>query len=147
MPKRKIENELSQSVENEKAVDPTKATQENTTPKTEGKKGLFSLFEKKQKENKKHTAVPVKITRFRADADVGLSSMQVEERISQGLVNKSGKKYSKSYRSIFLGNICTFFNLLCLIAGVALMLARAPLSQYLFVLIFLANIIFSRNFC
>ena len=143
MPKRKIENELSQSVENEKAVDPTKATQENTTPKTEGKKGLFSLFEKKQKENKKHTAVPVEITRFRADADVGLSSMQVEERISQGLVNKSGKKYSKSYRSIFLGNICTFFNLLCLIAGVALMLARAPLSQYLFVLIFLANIIFS----
>ena len=109
------------------------------TEKTEKKKLLpFSLPKKKEK-----ITQPVQVQRFRADADVGLSTAQINERVQQGLVNKTTKKYSKTYRSIFLGNICTFFNLLCLIAAVALMLARAPISQYLFVLIFLANIVFS----
>ena len=109
------------------------------TEKTEKKKILpFSLPKKKEK-----TTQPMQVQRFRADADVGLSTAQINERVQQGLVNKTTKKYSKTYRSIFLGNICTFFNLLCLIAAVALMLARAPISQYLFVLIFLANIVFS----
>jgi cation-transporting ATPase E len=59
------------------------------------------------------------------------------------LVNKTVKKYSKTYRSIFVGNICTFFNLLCLIAAIALLLAHAPLSQFSFVAIFLVNISWS----
>ena len=98
---------------------------------------------KKEKINKKQPQPQAEIRRFNADASEGLSKAQVEERIAQGLVNKTGKKYSKSYRSIFLGNICTFFNLLCLIAALMLLLARAPVSQFLFVLIFLANITFS----
>ncbi len=81
--------------------------------------------------------------RFNADADQGLSSSQVKERIEQGLYNKEGKKYSKSYKSIFLGNVCTFFNLLCLLAALALWAARAPLTQFSFVLIFGANIVVS----
>ena len=106
---------------------------------TEKKKILpFSLPKRKEKQPQVKD-----VKRFRADADIGLSTAQVEERVAQGLVNKTTKKYSKTYRSIFLGNICTFFNLLCLLAAVALMLARAPISQYLFVLIFLANIVFS----
>ena len=99
-----------------------------------------SLF--KRKKNTAETA-QVDVPRFDAKANEGLSSSQVEERVAQGLVNKSVKKYSKSYKSIFIGNICTFFNLLCLLAAVALLLARAPITQYLFVLIFLANISFS----
>ncbi len=102
-----------------------------------------TVEKKKEKINKKQPQPQVEVRRFNADASEGLSKAQVEERIAQGLVNKTGKKYSKSYRSIFLGNICTFFNLLCLIAALMLLLARAPISQYLFVLIFLANITFS----
>ena len=83
------------------------------------------------------------VQRFNADASEGLSKKQVEERIAQGLVNKTGKKYSKTYRSIFIGNICTFFNLLCLVAAIALLLARAPLSQFGFVAIFAINIVVS----
>ena len=99
-----------------------------------------SLFSK----NKKHTGqAQTDVRRFHADMNEGLSKSQVEERIAQGLVNKTGKKYSKSYRSIFVGNICTIFNLLCLLAMIALLIAKAPFSQYLFVLIFLANITFS----
>ncbi|MBE7077690.1 MAG: HAD family hydrolase [Clostridiales bacterium] len=101
-------------------------------------KSFRALFPKKKV--KKKTAVSVdEVTRFNATANEGLTSAQVEERIEQGLVNKSGKKYSKSYRSIFIGNICTGFNLLCLIAALALVLAGAPPTQYLFVLIFLIN--------
>ena len=99
--------------------------------------GKFSLFKNKQVQPQ------IEVRRFNADARDGLSSKQVQERIEQGLVNKTGKKYSKTYRSIFIGNICTFFNFLCLIAAVALLLARAPVSQFLFVAIFLCNIIVS----
>lgn len=93
---------------------------------------------------KKSGAVDVNsVTRFHARPNEGLSSAQVSARIAQGLVNKTGKKYSKTYRSIFIGNLCTFFNLLCLIATLALVIADAPITQFLFVLIFLCNICFS----
>ncbi len=92
---------------------------------------------------RKNTQPQKEAVRFFTDVNEGLTSSQVEERLKDGFFNKNAKKYSKSYTSIFLGNICTFFNLLCLIAAVALLLARAPFSQFTFVLIFLCNIIFS----
>ena len=115
----------------------------NQEPKNNGEKKKVKikfppLFKKKVKEEKK-----IDVKRFNALASEGLTTAQVEERKAQGLVNKTGKKYSKTYRSIFFGNICTFFNLLCLLAALALLLARAPLSQFMFVLIFLCNICFS----
>ena len=96
------------------------------------------FFKKKQK-----LAAPIAVKRIRALPSEGLTSAQVERRKAQGLVNKTGKKFSKTYRSIFFGNLCTSFNFLCLIAALALLLARAPLSQFMFVLIFLCNIFFS----
>ncbi len=98
---------------------------------------------KTNKINKKAAVPVVEVQRFHALASEGLSAKQVQERIDQGLVNKTTKKYSKSYRSIFIGNICTFFNLLCLIAAVALILARAPITQLTFVAIFLCNVVVS----
>lgn len=114
-------------------------------PKTDKEKRslkdrVASLFKRKKDTANEHQ---LDVPRFNATEKEGLSSAQVEERVAQGLVNKSVKKYSKSYKSIFIGNLCTFFNLLCLLAAVALLLARAPITQYLFVLIFLANISFS----
>ena len=106
--------------------------------KKKSKPAFSSIFKKKQK-----TEETVDVQRFNALASEGLTTAQVEERKAQGLVNKTGKKYSKTYRSIFFGNLCTFFNLLCLLAALALLLARAPLSQFMFVLIFLCNICFS----
>ncbi len=99
-----------------------------------------TLPPKKPVKKKKGQVETVPVQRFSADVNKGLSELQVQQRIEQGLVNKEGKKYSKTYRSIFVGNICTFFNLLCLIAAVLLLLARAPITQYMFVLIFLCNI-------
>ena len=95
----------------------------------------------KPEKNKKPTLLKEDVKRFNADANEGLDTAQVEERIAAGMVNKAQKKYSKTYRSIFVSNICTFFNLLCLLAALALLLARAPFSQFTFVFIFLANIL------
>ncbi len=107
---------------------------ENTENKTPNRKfgGIFQKSKKKEQRPE--------LKRFDARPNEGLSTTQVNERVEKGYVNKSGKKYSKTYRSIFVGNICTFFNLLCLIAAVALLLADAPLSQFLFVAIFFINI-------
>ncbi len=103
-----------------------------------------STQRKKTNKISKKSAVPVvEVQRFHALASEGLSAKQVQERIDQGLVNKTTKKYSKSYRSIFIGNICTFFNLLCLLAALALVLARAPITQLTFVAIFLCNVVVS----
>ncbi len=116
-----------------------KSVKERKPSEKKPKKNFLSkLFTKKQKPMQ-----AVNVQRFRATANYGLSTAQVQERTEQGLVNKSVKKYSKSYGSIFIGNICTFFNFLCLLAAVLLLLARAPISQFLFVLIFLCNIVFS----
>ena len=81
------------------------------------------------------------VERFESTPEKGLTSEQVELRFSQFLFNDVNKKYSKSYRSILVGNICTFFNLLCLIVAIAFVFAGATLSQYLFVLIFGANLL------
>ncbi len=112
----------------EKENQPKTGTKEKNAPK---KKGASSLTEQ------------LHVKRFHALASEGLSAAQVQERIDQGLVNKTGKKYSKTYASIFMGNLFTFFNLLCLLAALALLIAHAPISQFLFVLIFLCNIFFS----
>ena len=93
------------------------------------------------KDAKKKTLSVQEVQRFNALAGEGLSKAQVEERVAQGLVNKTTKKYSKTYCSIFAGNIFTMFNLLCALCAVALILARAPVSHFSFVLIFSANII------
>ena len=50
--------------------------------------------------------------RFNPSLDEGLTGEQVETRLNQFLFNDVNKRYSKSYIAIFVGNICTFFNLL-----------------------------------
>lgn len=121
---------------------------EQDLPETEKEKKHFSfekiknLFKWKDVDNEPDE-VFVNVEHYDVDPTQGLASEQVDERVAQGLVNKTSKKYSKTYKSIFIGNICTFFNLLCLICAVALLFAHAPLKQYLFVPIFLCNIFVS----
>lgn len=86
-------------------------------------------------------AINTKVERFTPDIKSGLSSEQVETRFKQYLFNDTNKKYSKSYASIFIGNICTFFNLLCLIAFIFLLLAGMKgITNYLVIVITAANI-------
>ena len=89
-------------------------------------------------------APPPKIRRCNAKAEEGLSTKQVNERIQKGYVNKTVKKYSKTYRSIFVDNICTFFNLLCLLCAVALLRAVSVPSFWRFCTLFCKPMEFFR---
>lgn len=80
------------------------------------------------------------IKKLSPDLTTGLNSDDVKERVNAGLSNKVSKNYSKSYLNIFVNNICTFFNLLGVIVCIALIIAKAQLSSFFFVLIYLANI-------
>ena len=77
----------------------------------------------------------ITVERFNPTESSGLSSVQVKSRIDAGLTNATAKKYSKSYLSIFVGNICTFFNLLGLIVCIALITVNAGIFDFVFVLV------------
>ena len=86
-------------------------------------------------------AVSTKVERFSPKLNKGLKAEQVETRFNQFLFNDTNKKYSRSYASIFIGNICTFFNLLCLFAAIALLIANTQgFSNYLVIVITTANV-------
>ncbi len=89
---------------------------------------------KKQKKNE------IAVERYSPAADIGLNKSQVAARTESGLTNKVKNTYSKNYINIFVGNICTFFNLLGLIVAIALIIIGAPISRFFFVLVYLANI-------
>lgn len=115
-----------------------------TTPppvQTENDEAENGAETKKKKNKNEKTNEAEEIVRFSPDTNTGLTDEQAALRMEQGLNNSEPKKYSKTYGSIFFGNICTFFNFLCLMATVALILAHAPLSQFTFVVIFCCNII------
>ena len=82
------------------------------------------------------------VTRFCPDEKSGLTSTQVNQRISEKLTNKTSKQYSKSYLNIFVGNVCTYFNLLGIIVFFAMLSIgnHAKLSDYFFVIFYIANI-------
>ena len=105
-------------------------------------KGDFDR-EKIKKYFKRHKKIDVNydVERFNPTLDGGLSSEQVNTRFGQFLFNQTNKNYSKSIASIFIENIFTFFNLLCLIAGIALIIAGTKgITNYLVIIITSANI-------
>ena len=79
--------------------------------------------------------------RFTPTAQSGLSYLQVESRVKDGLTNQTPQKYSKSYLNIFVSNICTFFNLLGLIVVIALIFSGAGIFDFVFVSVYLMNIV------
>ena len=113
------------------------APAENPAAQTLAKTEKTNKTNKPNKNQKEET----EIVRFLPDKNFGLTEAQVASRNEQGLKNSAPKKFSKTYGSIFFGNIFTFFNFLCVFAAVALALAHAPVSQFTFVLIFSCNIV------
>ncbi len=112
------------------------SAEENTAQSSVDLDAIRKQFKKKKGIEQSYEHV----NRYSPELDKGLSPAQVNERFSQFLFNDTNQKYSKSYASILLGNLCTFFNLLCVLAAIALAYAHAPLSQYFFVVIFSLNL-------
>lgn len=78
--------------------------------------------------------------RYNPEPQIGLSEQQLEERIASNLVNNTQKSYSKTYRQIFISNIFTFFNLLCIIIAVALIIVQSY-GDLFFMVVFLTNLV------
>ena len=74
------------------------------------------------------------------DETTGLSAGEVNARIKDGLTNAVSKKISKSYLSIFVGNIFSVFNLLGLIVFIALLSVHAQLFDFSFAVVYAINI-------
>ncbi|MGN0814076.1 MAG: HAD-IC family P-type ATPase [Candidatus Coproplasma sp.] len=123
--------------------DSTKDSEELSTETPTVAKDAFDK-DKLMRYFKRHPKYKVntKVERFSPKLNKGLDAAQVETRFRQFLFNDTNKKYSKSYASIFISNICTFFNLLCLLAFFALLIAGTKgISNYLVIFITGANII------
>ncbi len=81
-----------------------------------------------------------KIERYHPDVNQGLTAEQVKERFEDGYANRVEKKYSKSILGIFASNILTLFNLLGLIVFIGLVLVKADIMNFVFVIVYLVNI-------
>ncbi len=96
---------------------------------------IFKSFKRRKK------PINYKVGRFSPRLNEGLSAAQVETRFSQFLFNDTRNDHSKSYLNIFVSNICTFFNLLCLLAAIALVISGTKaITNYLVVIITVLNI-------
>ena len=79
--------------------------------------------------------------RYNPDPDYGLSPEVVAQRAEQGYDNFVKKKTGKSYLSIFMSNIFTFFNILTFIVAAALLVVGAGATQLFFIVIIFANVV------
>lgn len=92
----------------------------------------------KTKKVKKKKKEDVEIERFNPSYKEGLTSAQVAKRVEDGKTNFVNTKNTKTYKSIILGNIFTFFNILCLLVAIALISVGAW-GDCFFMIIVLAN--------
>ena len=130
----------SEALESDAIPGPAELTEENgeaaQPAETFDKQKIIKYFKRHPK-----MTVNTKVERFTPALDTGLNPEQVETRFKQFLFNDTNKQYSKSYASIFIGNICTFFNLLCLVAFIFLLIAGVQgITNYLVIVITAANI-------
>ncbi len=77
--------------------------------------------------------------RYYPTVEDGLNNEQINERITNNLTNCVKKSTSKSYLNIFYNNVCTFFNFLGLVVCLSLIFVQAPIGDFFFVVIYLAN--------
>lgn len=94
---------------------------------------------KKTKKDKKKKSKP-EPKRFDPLVSKGLTDEQVNERVLEGNTNYVENRNTKTYKSIFFGNIFTFFNLLCFVVAGALIAVNAW-SNLVFMLVILANMV------
>ena len=79
-----------------------------------------------------------KVARFEPSIEYGLNESQINQRIEEGMVNDNQKQYSKTYGQIFLNNILTFFNVLCMAVAAALIYVK-EYKNLTFLIILLCN--------
>lgn len=102
-------------------------------------KPKFAFFKSKQKQLEEESKLPKRVKRVKASHEKGLTADQVNERINKNQTNKTPNANVKTYRAIFFENIFTFFNILCILISISLMVVGS-FSNLLFMAIIVVNI-------
>ena len=102
------------------------------------KKNILEKRKKKEKIEEVKPLISENIERFNPSHEQGLNSEQVEQRRKENLINSATVKSSKSYASIFVKNIFTFFNMLWLVIAIAL-ICVGSYKDLIFILVVVAN--------
>ncbi|MBQ7453363.1 MAG: HAD-IC family P-type ATPase [Clostridia bacterium] len=138
--------EISQIQEPDTALSeqPAETVQEHETEpvqKPRKKEKIIKIKEPKGPKNAKNPedAKPIRVRRIKVDYKTGLTDEQVADRNSKGLNNDTPNTNVKTYRSIFVENIFTFFNMLCFAIFISLAVVGAWKSC-IFMFIIVANI-------
>lgn len=79
------------------------------------------------------------IRRYKAKYNRGLTLYQVNKRESEGLINKSSVKTSRTYKEILTKNLVSFFNILLIALGIIL-ICFGLWTSCVFLVILIANI-------
>ncbi len=98
---------------------------------------------KKEKDKAKKKQEKVSIfdaVRYFPTVEDGLSNDQIDERIEQGLVNVVEDNHNSIFK-IICKNFFTFFNMMYLVIFILLVTAKVPISNFLFVVIVLFNLL------
>ena len=104
------------------------------------KKHSLKKKEKNSKEQEEDDRIVIDetIERFYPSTDEGLSEEQVKGRTEAGLTNNEKLPTTKTYRSIFIKNIFTVFNMLWAVIAAAL-IAVGSYKDLLFIFVIVAN--------
>ena len=112
-----------------------------------GEPSLMDVFGQMLKAKKKKKAEPIvqkRVKRVKTDYQTGLTSDQVQERISKGQINITPNTNNKTIGKIICENVFTFFNILCFCVAIALVIVNIVYDQkwnnLLFMAIILVNI-------
>lgn len=114
--------------------------EESVSPSSEKKKAKGAPFIEAKEEKSDLRQIPPEIERFSPNPNVGLTSAQVEERLSQGMNNATKAGGSKSIGKIVSDNVFTYFNMLLLTIAILLMVFR-QFTQLSFLVIAVVNTI------
>lgn len=118
-----------------------RAENDNGEPKLSD---VFKMLTKSKKK-KQEPVVVKRVKRVKTDYQNGLNSDQVEERVSKGQTNATPNTNSKTIGSIICENVFTFFNILCFIVFIALVVVnimyKQSWSNVFFMLIIVVNIV------
>lgn len=128
------EEKINIEAENKSKNISTKKSSGKKEDKKPEKATKKAWFKKKEPEVVK----PVRVKRVRTDFNTGLTSDQVNERITKGQTNETPNQSVKTYKRIFLENTITFFNILCLAIAISLICVGAW-SNCLFMVIIIIN--------
>ena len=82
----------------------------------------------------------VEVRRIETNPEIGLSDVQLEQRINAKMINKTKRIIGKSYPEIFFKNFVNFFNLFVVVLAVLLIYCEKYMSL-MFAVIYSANLI------